>query len=164
MTSSNQEQPAPLPPELAALQAEAAAISPPPAADPAAPGAPAPAVVDYYTDAKGLTDIAAEGLAAIYPSTAAVLDLEKRARFAAALAPLMEKYGLSLGAIFGRWGAEINFAFVASSLALPLTAAIQADRAAAKLAKEQAERAARTTDPQPARPAGDPYANFPEQQ
>lgn len=163
MTSQASETVAPLPPELAQIEAEAAAIAPPPAADPAAPGEPAQPVIDYQEDAAMLVGLMFEGCAEYYPSTGAVLQ-PKQTRFTAALAKVMEKRGWSLAAILGRWGAEIELAFVASTLAIPLTKAIQADRAAAALAKAQAEIAAKPADPQPPRPAGDPYTAFAEQQ
>lgn len=155
MTSpSDQEQP--LPPELAQIQAEAAAIAPPPAADPAAPGAVVEEVIDYQEDAALLVGMMFEGCAEYYPSTGAVLQ-PKQTRFTNALAKVMQKRGWSLAAILGRWGAEIELAFVASTLALPLTKAIQADRAAVALLKAQAEANQRPADPQPPRPAADPY-------
>lgn len=162
MTSQTSETVAPLPPELAQIEAEAAAIAPPPAVDPAAPGAVVEEVVDYQEDAALLVGMMFEGCAEYYPSTGVVLQ-PKQTRFTKALAKVMEKRGWSLAAILGRWGAEIELAFVASTLALPLTKAIQADRAAALL-KAQAETAAKPADPQPPRPAGDPYASFAEQQ
>ena len=156
--TSDQAQPAAdLPPELAQIAAEAAAIEPPPAADPAnhdqAPAAP----VDYQEDAAMLVGMIFEGCSSFYPSTHPVL-APRQARFAAALGKVMEKRQWSLAAILGRWGAEIELAFVASTMAIPLAKAIQADRAAAKAEEAQAELAAKNPDPQPARPAGDPYA------
>lgn len=155
MTSpaSNQEQP--LPPELAKIQAEAAAVAPP-VIDPNAPAAALAAAVDYLGDAADLTSMIFEGGASFYPSTAPVLQ-PKQARFAAALGKVMEKRQWSLAALLGKWGAEIELAFVASALALPLTKAIKADRAAAALEKAKAETAAKPADPQPERPAADPY-------
>lgn len=156
MTSPASETVAPLPPELAQIQAEAAAIAPPPAADPSAPGAVVEEIVDYQEDAALLVGMMFEGCSEYYPSTGVIL-APKQTRFTKALAKVMEKRGWSLAAILGRWGAEIELAFVASTLALPLTKAIQADRAAAALLKAQAETAAKPADPQPPRPAADPY-------
>jgi hypothetical protein len=128
--------PAALSPELAALAAEAAALetttAPP---DPNAPPAEAP--VDYLTDAKGIVDMASEALGAFYPSTLAVLVPEKRERIAGALAPVMQKYGFTLGVIFGRWGEEIALAFALAQVAIPITTAIRKDQAEAK--KEKGE-------------------------
>lgn len=126
-----------LSPELAAIQAEAAATEPAPAPAPGEEGAAATeAPKEYLTDAVGLTNIVAESLISFYPSTEKVLGEDRRQKFAAALAPVMEKYGLDLAAIFGRWGAEINLAFVTAQFAVPLVRAIAEDRAAAKAAKE----------------------------
>ena len=52
----------------------------------------------------------------------------------------MEKYGLSLGTLFERWGAEINFALVAVPLVGETLKAVKADNQARK---EAAEREAR---------------------
>lgn len=129
-----------LSPELAAIQAEAAATEPAPApatGEEGAAAAAAEAPKEYLTDAVGLTNIVAESMISFYPSTEKVLGEDRRQKFAAALAPVMEKYGLDLAAIFGRWGAEINLAFVTAQFAVPLVRAIAEDRAAAKAAKEK---------------------------
>ncbi len=73
----------------------------------------------------------------LYPSLERVYTEEKQARLAAAAAPLMEKYDLSMGKIFQQWGAEITFAMVALPLAGDTIKAIKADNQARK---EQAER------------------------
>ncbi len=133
---TTEEKPAALPPELAALQAEAIALegeqaTPAEVGEGAAPTPP----IDYLSDAKGLVDIAAEALAAFYPSTAPILTTEKRGRIAGALAPVLEKYGLDMAGIFGKWGAEIGLAFACAPIAIPLAQAIRADRAAAERLK-----------------------------
>lgn len=147
------ENPAELPAELAQIQAEAAALEPPPAAAGQADAAPA-VPVDYVAEARGVVDIAAELLATVGPRTEAALTEERRARIAGAAGPLMQKYGLSLGVVFERWGAEINFLFAAVVVGRPIAAAINAD-----LSESRAEKGAeqRPADPQPARPAADPY-------
>lgn len=123
-----------LPPDLAAIQAEAEQFEPvEPNDDGTMPEQAGP--VDYYTDAKGLTDIAATAIGALYPSTANVLSEQTREKFAQALAPVMEKYGVSLGSVLGRYGAEINLVFVTAGFAIPLAQAISADRQAAKAQK-----------------------------
>lgn len=155
--TSDQEQPAvTLPPELAQIAAEAAAIEPPPAADPANSNQPPAELVNYQEDATLLVGMIFEGCSSFYPSTKPVL-APRQARFATALGKVMEKRQWSLAAILGRWGAEIELAFVASTMAIPMVKAIQADRAAVKAEEAQAERATKNPDPQPARPAGDPY-------
>lgn len=146
---------APLSPDMAALQAEAMALEGEQAAPKAEAGkgdASVPATVDYLTDAKGIVDIAGEALAAFYPSTAPILNTEKRGRIAAALAPVLEKYGLDMTAIFGRWSAEIGLAFAVAPIAIPIAQAIRADREAARAAKIAA------APPPPPPPATGPTA------
>lgn len=132
MTSSSDN----LPPELAQIEAEAAAMT---AAASPIPGqetaAPAEQPVDYLTDAQGIVDMGAAALGAWYPRTEPVLNDAARGKLAAAVAPVMEKYGLTLGALFGRWGAEINLAFALVSLGVPIAKAISADRAEQKAAQ-----------------------------
>lgn len=156
MTSPTSDQTAaPLPPELAQIEAEAAAIEPAAPADPNAPPPPAP--VDYQSDAADITSMIFEGCASFYPSTLPILQ-PKQARFAAALGKVMEKRNWSGAAFLGRWGAEIELAFVAGTIAIPLAKAIEADRAASKAAEQQAAAVAAPADPQPERPAGDAYS------
>ena len=156
MTSPYENQPAAaLPPELAQIEAEAAAIEPAAPADPNAPPPPGP--VDYQSDAADITSMIFEGVASFYPSTGQILQ-PKQARFAAALGKVMEKRGWSMAAFLGRWGAEIELAFVAGTMAIPLAKAIEADRAATKAAEQLAAAVSRDPDPQPERPAGDAYS------
>lgn len=157
------EKPTALPPELAALQAEATTLeAEQPAPTEAGEGGLPAAPVDYLSDAKGLVDIAAESLAAFYPSTGPILTPEKRGRIAGALAPVLEKYGLDMAGIFGKWGAEIGLAFAISPIAIPLAQAIRADRAAAERAKiataPPPPPPAPTAATTPAPPASDLYA------
>lgn len=160
MTSPSDQTADPLPPELAQIQLEANAIAPELPPDPNAPPPPAP--VDFISDAADLTSMIFEGCAAFYPSTGPIL-APKQAKFAAALGKVMEKRNWSLAAFMARWGAEIELAFVGASIAIPLSKAIEHDRAAAQVQKQQAEVAAKPADPQPPRPAGDAYsAAFPE--
>jgi len=154
MTSPTENNP--LPPDLAQIQAEAAALTPPHAANDAA-GAPVEPVTDFLSDATDITSMIFEGVGSLYPSTAVVLN-PKQARFAGALAKVMEKRNWSLAALLGRYGAEIELAFVASTLAIPLVKAIQHDRAIEAAANNQAEQNNRNSDPQPVRPVGDPYS------
>lgn len=130
-----------LPPELQQLQTEAALLdqdtSATAGAQPGADGLPAEDAVDWDADAEGLVNIASEALGAFYPSTEKVLTEDKRARIAKALAPVMRKHGWSLAWLFGKFGEEIQLAFVCSQIAIPLAKAIRADREAAKREKAQ---------------------------
>lgn len=168
MNSSAPEQPgektAELPPDLAALEAEAKALETTPAPDTVTPGqGPASesvAVVDWEEDSRGLVNIAAEALGGFYPSTAPILDDKARGRIAGALAPVMQKYGWSLAAVFGKYGAEIQLAFVASQYAIPIAKAIAADRAQARAAKA-AEKPAAPVQDQPGHVAQAPVTDDP---
>lgn len=135
-TSTSENKPAEetkLSPELAQLAAEAAALEG--ETKPADPNAPAPeAPVDYLTDAKGIVDMASEALGAFYPSTLAVMVPEKRDRIATALVPVMQKYGITLGVLFGKWGEEIGLCFALAQVAIPIATAIRHDREEAKKA------------------------------
>lgn len=154
-----------LSPELASLQAQAVQLetetAAPPAGEPTA-GCEIAAPVDYLADAKGIVDIAAESLAAFYPSTGPILNAEKRGRIAAALAPVMQKYGLDMGAIFGKFGPEIGLGFALAQVAVPIANAIRADRTPARKEQEQAKAppppAGPTAATTAAPPASDLYA------
>lgn len=148
---------APLPPELAQIQAEAQAIEPPPV-DPVTGEPPAPALpVDYLSEAKGVVDVAAELLGMIGPRTVAALNQERREKVATAAAGLMEKYGLTLGDVFSKWGAEINFLFALAVVGPPVARAIKDDRAEVAAQEKAAQITKRNPDPQPERAAADPY-------
>lgn len=80
----------------------------------------------------------------LYPRLAQVYTPEVQEKLADVTGPLMAKYNLSLGVIFEKWGAEINFAIVAVPLAGETVKAIRldnADRAAKKKAEEEAAKA-----------------------
>lgn len=122
-----------LPPELAAITAEAEQLESESGTGPnGSPDEPAAPVVEinYSKDARGLVNIAAESMGAFYPSTGPILADEARARIAGALAPVMQKHNWTLGALFGKWGEEIQLGFVLAQLAIPIAKAIRADRAA----------------------------------
>jgi hypothetical protein len=86
------------------------------------------APVDYFTDAKGITEIFGTAMGVLYPSTEKIFNELTRDKFANALAPVLEKYGMSLGGVFGRWGVEINLAFVTAQFAIPIGRAISENR------------------------------------
>jgi hypothetical protein len=100
-----------------------------------APGAP-----DFAVEARGCVDLFCSIMFPLYPSLEAVYTPEARARVVAALAPVLAKHQFTLAALFGKWGPEINLAFVALPLVNPSIDAIKADRAAraAERAKEKA--------------------------
>ena len=144
-----------LPPELRRIEAEAAAMEAPAAAE-LPPGQLVP--VDYLAEARGVVDIAAEMLSMVGPRTAEALNQERRQKIADASAGLMEKYGLTVGDVFQKWGAEINFLFALAIVGPPVARAIKADRAEVDATAAAEKTAPRNPDPQPARPANDAYA------
>lgn len=96
------------------------------------------AVVEPDTEARELIRFGVALFVPLYPSLAAVYTEQRQDQLAAVSAPLMAKYNLSLGAIFERWGAEINFALVAFPLAGETLKAIRADNAERKRLAELA--------------------------
>lgn len=130
----------------AGLMREAEALAGDPQPQPAPGAQPAgaqPAGIDYGGEARALLDFVVSGVAPVYPSIAPIYPDEVRARLAVSLGALMAKYGLTLGDIFKQWAPEIQFAMVALPLVAPTVAAIRADRAAARKAREEAEAAKR---------------------
>lgn len=145
------EKPAALPPELAALANEAAALEAeqaPPAAQPGAGQGGAPiAPVDYGKDVAALVGILSDAAGAFWPSTKSVLTPEARATLAEGWTPVAEQYGFSLVAFLAKYGVWIGAAFATSQIAIPFVDAVQRDRAAAAAAK-----AAKAAPPPPAGP------------
>jgi len=109
------------------ILADAAADAPAVPGAAAAPAAAAPVAVDPHAEAVDLIEFANALLLPLYPSLAGVYTADVRARLAAVSAPLMAKYGMSLG----RMGPEIGFLLAVVPLIQPTIAAIRADRAAA---------------------------------
>jgi hypothetical protein len=93
--------------------------------------------MDASTEARELIRFATALFFPLYPSLARIYTEPRQEQLAVVSAPLMAKYGLSLGAIFERWGAEINFALVALPLAGETVKAIKADNQARKEAAER---------------------------
>lgn len=96
--------------------------------------------MDASTEAREVIRFAATLFCPLYPSLARVYTEERQEQLAQVSAPLMQKYGFSLGTLFERWGAEINFAIVALPLAKETAGAIKHDN---QVRKEAAEREAR---------------------
>lgn len=124
---------------------------------PPVPGAAPPAPVDHRLEARQLLDVAGSILFPLYPSLERVYPENVRDRIAAAAAPVMEKYGLRLDDIFGRWAPELGLAFAVLPLVTPTLEAIRADRAAARGANDAASSsssppAAAATDGAPVAP------------
>lgn len=93
--------------------------------------------MDAVQEALGVIQFGTTLFFPLFPSLAAVYTAERQQQLATVSAPLMQKYGLSLGTLFERWGAEINFALVAVPLARETVKAVKADNAARELAAQQ---------------------------
>jgi len=93
----------------------------------AAPGA-AP-ILDYGKEAADLVEFANAIYTPLWPSLSTVYTDEVRSKIAAAVAPVLQKYGFSLGDFFGKWAPEIGLAVTLAPLIPPTLAAIRADRA-----------------------------------
>lgn len=110
--------------EAGALETEAA---PPPAAD-----APEAAAHDLPAEVAALLQTTAAMLAPMFPSLAKVYTEETCRSLGVAAAPVMQKYGLTVGGIFDRWGAEITLAATALPVAVATYEGVRSDLAARK--------------------------------
>ena len=143
-----------VPPDLlAAAAADAAASNP---ETPAAPDAPPAAAADPAAESKTLIEFAYGLFSPVYPSLAKVYTPETRANLAAAAAPVLAKYGFSMGKL----GPEVMLALAIVPLIAPTIQAIRADRAAA--APEKPAAAVVPVPPADATPpAVNPLQSFP---
>jgi hypothetical protein len=99
-------------PELAALAGEAAALDAEfgPAPEVAAPGAAAEPVVDEAAEIAAVLMLCAELVKPALPYVADIYTPEAMGRIAAAAVPVMQKYGVTMSGLFGRFGPEIGLA------------------------------------------------------
>jgi hypothetical protein len=119
--------------EDAALIAQGAALdveSTPPPVD-AATGQPI-VPTDYGTEAAMLISTLVLVAAPFFPSIPKIWAQPKQQAVAAALAPVMEKYGFTLGDFMGAYKEEITLIVVAGPLVLETIDGIKADRAASR--------------------------------
>lgn len=119
--------------EDAALIAQGAALDAEAAPQPidAATGQPI-APTDYGTEAAMLLSTLVLIAAPFFPSIPRIWTDAKRKAVAAAAAPVMEKYGFTLGDFMGAYKEEITLLVVAGPVILETIDGIKADRAAAK--------------------------------
>lgn len=92
----------------------------------------AAAGMDYKAEALGLINFAAALFIPLFPSLEPIYTEPTRENLANVSAPLMEKYGWSMGSFFEKWGAEINFAMLAIPLSIATYRAIEADISASQ--------------------------------
>lgn len=141
------------------LLAEAAGDQPAaPGAAPAAAAAPAAPAGDPAREAAELIEFARSLLLPMYPQLATVYTPEVCKRLGEAGAPVLAKYGLTLGGLFDRWAPEIGFAIVALPLVRPTIDAMRADNG-----KAAEPAAAAVPAPVEVKPAADasPIDRFP---
>jgi len=125
-------------PQAAALLGAAAALdqqAAPPEIDPATGQPPDP--VDYAGEAGMLIGFAVTTAATFWPSVKEVWTDANQKAVAAAAAPVMEKYGFTLGDFMGAYKEEIGLLFVAGPLILKTIDAVEKDKRAALEAKRR---------------------------
>lgn len=105
-----------------AIDAEAAT-----AADPGAAAEAEAVPVDVAAEIAALLQTVAGILTPAFPCLAEIYTEPTCQRLGGAAAPVLEKYGLSVGGLFERWGAEITLAAVAFPVAIATAKGIKAD-------------------------------------
>ncbi len=121
--------------EAAALLAKAAeldAAGTPPPIDPATGQPPVP--VDYAGEAEMLLNLGVTMAGQFWPCVPTIWTADKQKAVAAAAAPVMEKYGFTLGDFMGAYKEEIGLLFVAGPLVLQTLDAVKAEKLAARRA------------------------------
>lgn len=117
--------------ELEALESQAVAVDAQTAAnDPAAPTEPQAVKLDSAAEVAALLQTLAALLAPAFPSLATIYTEATCKRLGEAAAPVMDKYSLSVGGLFEKWGAEITLALAALPVGVATVAGIKADLAA----------------------------------
>ena len=119
---------------LESLSLQAAALDA--ATDAAAPGAAAEAeaqAADVPAEVAALLKTVAGLLTPAFPCLEAIYTDATCRQLGEAAAPVMAKYGVSVGGIFDRWGAEITLAAVALPVGIATLNGIKADQAARKV-------------------------------
>lgn len=124
------------------IDSQAAPVS----AEPAQPAATV-AATDPAAEAGDVIRFGVALFVPLYPSLATVYSDAQQERLAQATAPLLAKYGITMGGLFERWGPEINFLIVAGPLAMETAKAIRLDSAARRAKPEPGSK------PEPAQPA-----------
>lgn len=96
----------------------------------AAPDEQQAAAHDLPAEVAALLKTAAAMLAPMFPSLAEIYTDATCQQLGTAAAPVMRKYGLSVGGIFDRWGAEITLAATALPVAVATYQGVKVDLAA----------------------------------
>ena len=128
--------------ELQALEAQAAALDAQTAAasaDPAAAPEPEAVKVDTAAEVAALLGAVSGMLAPVFPCLPSIYTESTCKRLGDAAAPVMDKYGLSVGGLFERWGAEITLLATALPVALATYRGCRADLAARRAPPDPTE-------------------------
>jgi hypothetical protein len=131
------------------LQAEAASIDAQAAPETFA-AEPETPKLDVAAEVAALLLTAAGLLSPAFPSLGTIYTEPTCRRLGDAAAPVMEKYGLSVGGLFERWGLEITLAAVALPVALATVQGIRSDLAARKVKPVEPPPVERDVSPAPA--------------
>lgn len=117
------------------LEAAAAAIDAAAEAGPEViPGAEVPPPPDVAAEVSALLLAVAGILTPAFPSLARIYDEPTCKRLGAATAPVLEKYGVSVGGLFDRFGAEISLIATAFPVAVATVQGVKSDLAARRQA------------------------------
>lgn len=124
--------------ELDQLEVQAAAVDADAAApDPSAPPEPEAVAIDAAAEVAALLQTVAGILTPAFPCLAEIYNEATCQRLGEAAAPVMDKYEVSVGGLFERWGAEITLAAVALPVGIATVQGIKADLAARKAKPEK---------------------------
>lgn len=117
--------------DLEQLSAAAAAVDSMAEAGADLPVAAAPdAQADSAGEVAALLSVVAGMLSPLFPSLPGIYDQATCRKLGDAAAPVLEKYDVSVGGVFERWGAEITLAAVALPVAIATAQAIKSDLSA----------------------------------
>lgn len=110
-----------------------AELAPP---EPVEEGAELAVPVDNVQEANDLITFGVALFVPIVPAIEPIYTQERISKLSAALGPVLDKYGLTLGGIFARWGAEINLLIVGIPIGMETARAIKAWKNEAKQPSE----------------------------
>jgi hypothetical protein len=126
--------------DLDRLRVDAAALDAGAVPAPGAPELDLPAAPDPAAELAAVISVCVGILAPVFPSLPAIYTEQTVHAVAAATAPVLEKYGVEMGGLFGRWQEEIKCAIVVVPVALATKAAIENDLAARKIEPAKADK------------------------
>lgn len=127
--------------DLDRLEAEAAAVDGQATAaiDPSPQDAPEAAAPDVPAEVAALLQTVSGLFSPLFPCLASIYTPDTCRRLGDAAAPVMEKYGWSVGGLFERWGAEITLAATAFPVAMATWQGVKADLATKRAPKAEPE-------------------------